>query len=94
MVRTFSYTLILSATEAPFYRAPRCDRIQLNSCGMRKLTVKFQVAAKLFLSMRGKMLRKCTMEVLLQLLTMQCRQEYDPIHPPDAITTNLPKDKQ
>ena len=23
-----------------------------------------------------------------------CREEYEPIHPPDAITTNLPKEKQ
>jgi hypothetical protein len=33
-------------------------------------------------------------KIILKYAGKDATQEYDPIHPPDAITTNLPPEKQ
>lgn len=39
-------------------------------------------------------MRKCLSDISIQPNISHVRQEYDPIHPPDAITTHLPREKQ
>jgi L-lactate dehydrogenase (cytochrome) len=51
--------------------------------------------SKIILKYAGKD-ATCVMVLSLPfiILSLLIRQEYEPIHPPDAITTNLPPEKQ